>query len=172
MLILALLPLPFLAPKPAVHLTIGILEVTDAFMHKPMERTLRPNGPQSAFGVTIQNTSDRPLRFFTDGSSWGDPTLSFEITLPDGKKVVARKVVSGYGKNTPTQVRLQPGECWNRGVLYVPGSPGSYEGFPIASQAPVTFTLKAIFEQPVYREFKECWAGRVESVPIKVRLSQ
>jgi hypothetical protein len=74
--------------------------------------------PEDHFSVVVRNTSHRTLAFFADGNSWGDPTIRFELTYPDGSKRLIKQTGLVYSANGPGQVILAPNELWVREIYY------------------------------------------------------
>ena len=64
------------------------------------------------FHVLLTNTSPDTLAIYEEWNSWGYYGLSFEITYPDGRKVVARKAPRGWDKNFPSTTVIAPHGCY------------------------------------------------------------
>ena len=124
---------------------------------------------QDHFNVVIRNKSKRTLAFFSDNNSWGDPTLSLELTYQDGTKRHIRKSVGGYTANGPAQVILRPGEAWVREIFY--NSP--FWRFLEGDQANGEWTVKLqaqITQGPESHPMKpDLWVGNAKSPVVEVK---
>ncbi len=135
--------------------------------------TLRQAGYGLRFVVVVENVSAADVYLWAEGNSEGYGTLSFELTGPDGKKVVVRRADRAWGKNVLRLERLAPGGYHVRVVEYDPpaGKDPEWDGFPFAGKDR-DVTLRAVFEQPKADQAGKLtpWAGRVVSPEYAVRL--
>jgi hypothetical protein len=117
----------------------------------------------SRFHVVLTNVSDRLLRIWTEGNSWGYDALSFEISDRKGKTWRAQRKPRPWDKNVPYYLLLEPHD--QMVIEVTPANPDEWEGFPHAPDQPQTFKMRAIFEIKPDRESKrlEVWTGRVVS---------
>jgi len=125
----------------------------------------------SHFPVILTNNSDKPQRIITDWNSWGEQTLSFELTDKAGKTSVAHRVAVDYTKNTPHWWILQPRESMVLDVYFA--DPYRWTGFPDPAHYgdSETVTLRAVFEYHLAQEKLRTngeWTGRVTSEPEQV----
>jgi len=151
-----------------VEISIAIPQYGEAFSHAVYPRKLRWEIPDALFDVVIRNTSNRPLDFFTDGNSWGDYTLSFNITASDGSKWMASKTPHGYSRNFPGFVRLMPGEVWVRGVAY---KEPLWTGFARAHEKQgQAVRIQAVLSQSdqMKKADPDIWSGQVLSPALSV----
>lgn len=137
----------------------------------------------ASFQVVIQNTSSHPLSIYTDGNSWGDKLLSFQMTTADGKMTIISRKIFMYDGNVYGFVILMPGECLIRTAWYSPLHKASWDGWPQpAAGQKIKVTLEAIFEQHPYvpelwdakasprrpaRKQEGFWDGKVMSKPME-----
>ena len=64
----------------------------------------------SEFYVVLTNASRNPQPVFEYWNSWGSGAVSFELTTPDGKKVVISKGTEVWTVNKPSTFLIPPGE--------------------------------------------------------------
>jgi hypothetical protein len=161
------------APAPALTVSVVLpgLYGPDGKLEVPP--TLRKAGYGLRFAVVVANASDRDVYVWAEGNSEGHGTLSFEVTGPDGKRVVVRRVAREWGKNILRAEKVAPGGYHVRVVEYDPpaGKDAEWEGFPFGG-ADREVTLRAVFEQPKPERGGKLmpWAGRVVSPGYAVRL--
>jgi len=65
-------------------------------------------GGAKHFHVLLTNNSDYSIKLFQEWNSWGYYGLSFEITYPDGRRVVSAKGPRGWDKNFPSTITVAP----------------------------------------------------------------
>ena len=66
--------------------------------------------PEAHFHVIITNLSDKPVRLWRDWCSWGEQTLSFEVTDENGNAIVVKRSARSYRKNYPDLDLIPPGD--------------------------------------------------------------
>jgi hypothetical protein len=124
--------------------------------------------------VMIQNQSNHPVDLYTDGTSWGDPCITFYVTTPDGHTVkIENDSGSYFVGNEPDVVRLQPGQTWCREVLYHTNAWSSLKEVIRSVTSQATFvsgktTVKIRVElhqkgDPFYTNNPNIWIGKVGS---------
>jgi hypothetical protein len=127
--------------------------------------------PNRDFYVLLSNGSKQPQTVWEDWNSWGYYAISFELTTNDGKKYVLSKRQTGFTKNYPSWVVIEPGEH----VVYPIHLNEWRETRPaLPKTAELPITLKAIYEiapTPESGQYK-VWTGRVESHPYNFTLRQ
>ena len=185
LLLLAVLLLSFDAsgltsekPKGDVEIYVVIPQYGSAFGHNIQRRTLWIGGPKTELGreppfsVVFKNCSNRPLEFFTDSSSWGDRTVSFTLTEPNGKTRTARRMAVSYGpRNFPSVVRLEPGEVCERSIAY---DSSLWDGFvePADPKARMV-KIRAELHQSDggIKDDPDLWTGEAKSTSIEVEFA-
>jgi hypothetical protein len=123
--------------------------------------------PEEFFVVLTNPTKDiQPV--FEYWNSWGYQNVSFEFTMPDGKKLVVSKRPQGFTKNFPSTFLIPPGEH----RVYAIRLDKEWEVQPPLAAAETQITLKAIYEVAVTPEATEhkVWTGRIESKPYNLTL--
>jgi len=123
----------------------------------------------SHFHVVLQNRSTSPQRAWEWWSSWGWPTLSFELSDASGKHWIAnRRKDMAWSRNSPIFLTIEPGNLAVIDVYF--GDAKIWEGFPLVKGQYQEVQMKAIFEVRETPESKErqVWTGRIESEPISV----
>lgn len=131
---IALLPAPTAAQdgKPALSVEIACPTVGSA-------RTL-PLG--RAFPVVIANVSDRPVRLWSEGCSWGYGQVRIEFREPGGETWVFEKKPRSWRRNRPILWNLGPGEPL---VLQVNLTDDAWAGpVPLESLRGRTCTVRAL----------------------------
>jgi hypothetical protein len=63
---------------------------------------------RSHFHVLLTNVSAHPVTLFQEWNSWGYYGLAFEVTYPDGRKVITTRGPRGWDKNFPSTFTLAP----------------------------------------------------------------
>jgi hypothetical protein len=114
------------------------------------------------FYVILTNTSKDAQPVFEYWNSWGYQTVSFEFTMPDGRKVVVSKRPQIFTRNFPSTFLIPSGEH----QVYAIRLDKEWETRPkFAADAETQISLKAIYEVKVTPEATEhkVWTGRVES---------
>lgn len=133
------------------------------------ERSVVAFDRKSHFAVILTNTSKKPQRIITEGSSWGDPALSFELTDKSGKKSLAQRFSVDYSKNTPHWWIIQPQESVVLDVYFA--DMGKWEGFPhpVRYGDSETVTMRAVFAFLLTDQNPNgLWTGRVFSAPEQI----
>ena len=123
---------------------------------------------RSHFHVVVTNVSEHPVRLWREWCSWGYYNLSFEITLPGGKKLVAKKHARPWKKNYPDFCTIEPG---NHLVIEVYPNADDWKDSGLGSIARSDpgegrkVTLQAIYsiEADQHAGEEGVWTGRVES---------
>jgi hypothetical protein len=115
--------------------------------------------------VVLVNSGPEAVRVWRMGNSWGDETLSFEVTRGEHVVHVVR-APQEYTRNVPSSVAVPPG---GRHELPFDLGDGSWESDePLDRLAGPGAQLVAVYE---VRETPESrahgvWTGRVESEPV------
>lgn len=116
-----------------------------------------------AFHVVLTNTSDRDQPVWLTKYSWGYWTISFELTMPDGKRhFVGKTKEVGFSKNFPGTFLVPAGEPY----VYTIRLDKDWVNRPrLSESSSIPVSLKAIYE---VRETPEStqhkvWTGRIES---------
>jgi hypothetical protein len=136
----------------------------------PAVITMAHNKPREFF-VVLTNRSTKSQEIFESWNSWGYQTISFELTMRDGQKIVISVKQQDFLRNFPSTFVIKPGE---------------HQVFPIrldqrwaamptlrkVNEQPVK--LKAIYEVlPTPEAAQEgVWIGRIESHEYKLTLRQ
>jgi len=115
------------------------------------------------FYVVLTNTSGQAQPVWQTSCSWGFWTVSFDITLPDGKHVhTSRNHEQAFTKNTPATFLVLPGQQ----QIYPIQLDSTWDNLPQFPQAGTTrITLKAIYQVGSTPEAvqENVWVGRLES---------
>ena len=116
------------------------------------------------FYVVLTNTSKDPQSVFEAWNSWGFAAVSFELTMPDDKKVVVSRGTEVWTMNFPSTFLIPPGEH----QVYAIRLDKRWESRPKLAgdaEAQMQIKLKAIYQVEVTPESAEhkVWTGRVES---------
>ena len=123
--------------------------------------TIADDKPGEFYVVLTNGTKDaHPV--FEYWNSWGYQNISFEFTMPDGKKLVVSKRPQSFTRNFPSTFLIPPGEH----QVYAIRLDKGWETRPkLAADAETPITLKAIYEVTVTPEATEhkVWIGRIES---------
>jgi hypothetical protein len=154
---------------PKLKVSINMLAYGDAYAGSLWESGLSRNDETAKLQVLIENESNRPLDLFMDGCSWGDPTLAFVATTPDGKVHKLPSTPLEYLKNAPGFVRLQPGQTWVRDVFYNSTKWSEFRELISKAQAPLT--LQAVLTQDpgsMTKKDPNLWSGSVASKAVSV----
>lgn len=127
------------------------------------------------FHVLLTNKTDRSIKIWEEWNSWGFTGLSFEITYPDGRKVISQKRSHGWDKNYPSWIKIPPDRhyifevnfendttlwhYWTNSVLNEKGD------FTICK-------LKAVYEirESLDSRKENIWTGRIESEEEEIRI--
>lgn len=167
-MVLALAPLAWSAEKDAAEpFTLTVVPSQSS----PQGRSITFGGtnPFEPFYVVLANSSKDTQAVFQYRNSWGYQNVSFELAMPDGKKVVASKRIQNFTVNFPGTFLIPPGEP----RVYAIRLDHEWETKPpLAADAETPITLKAIYEvevTPAATEHK-VWTGRVESKPYNLTL--
>ena len=118
----------------------------------------------SEFYVVLTNASRNPQPVFEYWNSWGSGAVSFELTTPDGKKVVISKGTEVWTVNKPSTFLIPPGEH----QVYVIRLDKRWETRPkltADADARTQITFKAIYQVTDTPEAtkQRVWTGRIES---------
>jgi hypothetical protein len=115
------------------------------------------------FYVVLTNTSDRAQPVWQTWCSWGFWTISFDITMPDGKRLhISRNHKEAFTKNSPATFLIPAGQH----QVYPIQLDSQWENPPqFTGAGSVHITLKAIYEVPATPEATQqnVWVGRVQS---------
>ncbi len=114
------------------------------------------------FYVVLTNTSKKSEPVFEAWNSWGFRAVSFELTLPDGKKIAISKGAAIWTRNFPSIFQIPPGEH----QVYALCLDKRWETHPkLDSDFEIQIKLKAIYQVEATPESTEhkVWTGRVES---------
>lgn len=124
------------------------------------------------FYVVLTNVSKETQPVFEGWNSWGYQTLSFELTLPDGKQTVLSVSPQNFTRNFPSTFSILPGEHQIFPIILdvaeerTERSHTKWEMNPkVALGSQTAVTLKAVYEvaeSPASKR-KHVWTGRVES---------
>ncbi len=123
----------------------------------------------SHFPVILTNTSDKPQRIVTEGNSWGDHALSFELTDDSGKKFTAQRVVPDYAKNMLHWWILSPKEDLVLDVYFADSDRWQNFPLPVGYGHSQTVTMRAVFEVKSNEVPASAglWVGHIVSQPVK-----
>ena len=121
------------------------------------------NNPKE-FYVVLTNTSKDTQPVFEVWNSWGFATISFELTMPDGKKIVVSRGTEVWTMNFPSTFLIPPGEH----QVYAIRLDKRWDSRPkltADAKSQIQIELKAIYQVHVTPESTEhkVWTGRVES---------
>jgi hypothetical protein len=128
------------------------------------ERTIESaaKSPQT-FHVVLTNVSDHAQPVWQTWCSWGFWTISFHITMPDGKQLhISRDQKEKFTKNYPATFLVSPGHH----QVYPIQLDGEWDNRPqFEHSGSARITLKAIYEVDPTPEATQngVWLGRVES---------
>lgn len=126
----------------------------------------RPKVKSIAFGndkdfyVVLTNTSKEPQSVFEAWNSWGFAAVSFELMMPDGKKILVSRGTEDWPRNFPSTFLIPPGEH----QVYVIRLDKRWKTRPELT-GDIQIKLKAIYHVEVTKESTQhkVWTGRVES---------
>jgi hypothetical protein len=114
------------------------------------------------FYVVLTNASRDAQPVFEDWNSWGYQNVSFEFTMPDGRKLVVSKRDQSFTRNVPSTFLIPRGEH----RVYAIRLDKQWETRPkLSADAETLLTLKAIYQVTATPEATEhkVWTGRIES---------
>lgn len=123
--------------------------------------------PAPAGDAVLVNRGSVPARVWRMGNSWGDRTLSFEITR-DGRTVPVVLGPQEYTRNVPSSFEIPPG---GRHAFPFDLRDGTWETGPAADLlAEGGADLVAVYELKPDQEALEqgCWTGQVTSAPVRL----
>ncbi len=123
------------------------------------------------FYVVLTNVSSQTQAVWEYWNSWGYQTVSFEVTMADGKKFVVSRAQGYFTRNFPSTFLIEPGEH----QVYAIRLDERWETHPSLPKADETaITLKAVYEVPPTPEAAQykVWTGRLESRTYDFRLRQ
>lgn len=134
----------------------------------PQHHVHRSLNERKHFHVIVTNTSDKPVRLWTDRFSWGYDNLSFDLIGDDGGVTHIAKRPRDWTKNFPDWQVLAPGEVWVIDVdWFSDDGRASWENVPASDAAvkPKLVKLRAVYEVKPDAESKELgvWTGKVTS---------
>jgi len=122
------------------------------------------------FYVVITNISDEPQNTWQDWNSWGFWAISFELTMPDGKRIlINRNRKERFTKNSPATFIIPPGEH----EVYPIQLDTEWDNRPTFTKAgEASIKLKAIYAVAPTKESAEfnVWTGRIESASYDLTL--
>jgi hypothetical protein len=132
------------------------------------------------FHVVITNNSKQPQNLLQARSSWGWPTMSFELTDEEGNKYLIHRIPADWPDNAAVYWILKPGEHYVRDICFaqIYQEKNSWTGFPeqLTTGGNEKFKLKAIFEVAIDEGLGPSfnpvplWHGRIESQPVVCRI--
>jgi hypothetical protein len=115
------------------------------------------------FYVVLTNVSDRAQPVWQTQCSWGFWTISFELTMLDGKKLhITKNKNEAFTKNSPAIFLVPPSQY----QIYPIQLDSQWDNRPqFTKSGSVRVSLKAIYEVGPTPEAAEqnVWVGRVES---------
>ncbi len=123
------------------------------------------------FYVVLTNVSSQTQAVWEYWNSWGYQTVSFEVTMADGKKFVVSRAQGYFTRNFPSTFLVEPGEH----QVYAIRLDERWETHPSLPKADETpITLRAIYEVPPTPEATQykVWTGRLESRTYDFKLRQ
>ena len=126
-------------------------------------RTIVLSNPSDHFHIIITNTSDKPVRLWRDWCSWGEQTLSFQITDENGKAFLVKRLPREYTKSYPDWSTVPPGDHM---VLEMSFNPKAWNPSPLPAEGKSReVKMKAVFEIPEDEDTKKhnVWTGKAES---------
>jgi len=121
------------------------------------------------FYVVLTNTSTDAQPVFEYWNSWGYQNVSFEFTMPDGRKRVVSKIPQYFTRNFPSTFLIPADEQ----RVYAIRLDKQWETPPgLAADAELRITLKAIYQVTATAESRQhkVWTGRIESKPYDLTL--
>ena len=121
------------------------------------------DGPRT-FYVVLGNRSKEARKVFEDWNSWGYQNISFEVTLPDGKKVLLSRRDQDFTRNAPTTFLIPAGES-QVFEIHLDKWWESKPALELKARVENKISLKAIYEVKKGPEAiaDGVWTGRVES---------
>lgn len=123
------------------------------------------------FYVVLTNISRLPHAIWESWNSWGYQTISFELTMADGRKFVLSKKQEEFTANFPSTFDVNPGEH----QVYPIKLDEWWETRPtLPKRDEMPITLKAVYEvtpTPEATQYK-VWTGRLESPSYNFLLRQ
>ena len=132
--------------------------------------TMAHNNPDE-FYVVLTNISKQPQAVWKHRNSWAYKNISFEFTIPDGRKFVVSEAPQAFTRNGPSTFLVEPGEHQVYAIRLDKWWE-THPSLPKADEMPIT--LKAIYEvrpTPEATQYK-VWIGRVESKSYSFTLRQ
>jgi hypothetical protein len=132
--------------------------------------TMAQNNPD-AFYVVLTNISKKPQAVWEHGNSWAYKNISFEFTIPNGRKFVVSEAPQGFTVNYPSAFVIEPGEH----QVYAIRLDKWWETHPSLPKADeMAIRLEAIYDvRPTPEAAKhKVWTGRVESKSYSFALRQ
>jgi hypothetical protein len=134
--------------------------------------TIADDNPKE-FYVVLTNTSKDPQPVFETWNSWGFRTVSFEFTMPDGKKFDITRGTEVWTVNYPSTFLISPGEHQVYAIR-LDKRWESHPRLPADDEGQIQITLKAIYQADVTPEATEhkVWTGRIESKPYEFTLER
>ena len=114
------------------------------------------------FYVVLTNISNKPQSTWETGNSWGDGTISFDFTMPNGMHFLTTAIRQNYTRNIPSTYVIPPGEH----EVYPIKLDSDWENRPPRSgDGVVPVTVKAIYDvrRGSDSDAFHVWTGRVES---------
>jgi hypothetical protein len=141
-----------------------------------MFRNGHPSSQPPEFFVVLTNNSAQPQAFWEYWNSWGDQTISFEITTADGKVYKVSKRSQDFTRNFPSTFLVNPGEK----AVFPISFGNEWDTSPILpTEYEMPIILRAIYDVPPLDrrllpvDFKEeVWTGRIESHSYTLTLNQ
>lgn len=101
-----LLSLPIVRAQRSPTLTLTI--IPSSYSSQGSAKPVLSFSHRGHFHVLLTNVSPHPVILFEEWNSWGYYGLSFEITYPDGRKLLATRAPRGWDKNFPSTFTLAP----------------------------------------------------------------
>jgi hypothetical protein len=134
----------------------------------PKHHAHRSLNTASHFHALVTNTSDKPVRLWTDRFSWGYDNLSFDLIGDGGEVVRITKNPRDWTKNYPDWLELAPGETYVLNVdFFSDAGKEIWDNPPVAEGAakPKLLKLRAVYEISPDTQSKELgvWTGKITS---------
>jgi hypothetical protein len=123
------------------------------------------------FYVVLTNISDQPQPTWETWNSWGFWTISFDLTMPNGKHfLITKNRREGFTVNFPSMFFVAPGEH----QVYPIHLDAEWDNRPaFAENGETRVILKAIYEVSPTKESAKygVWTGRIESTGYELILN-
>ncbi len=123
------------------------------------------------FYVVLTNISKESHAVWESWNSWAYKNISFEFTIPGGRKVVVSEGPKDFTRNFPSTFVIEPGEHQVYAIRLDKWWQ-THPSLPKADQIPIS--VRAIYEvhsTPEAAQYK-VWTGRIESKSYSFTLRQ